>query len=263
MNLYGREMRAHRKSLLIWIAGIIVMLTIGMGEYTSMEESGNAMNALLADMPKALKALMGIGELDIGTPLGYYGVLFLYLLLMAAIHASMLGAAILSKEERDKTAEFLLAKPLSRRRLLVYKLLAALTNVVIFNVVMLVSSLLVVGAYGQGETTAPAIVFLLMGMLLVQVVFLTVGMAIAGAGRQPKRAVAFSASAMLLTFLLSMAIEISGHIDYLRFLTPFQYVDAAVVMDTGIEASYTLLSLGISALSLIILFVGYNRRDMK
>lgn len=262
MNLYGREMKAHRKSLLIWIAGIIAMLGAGMGKYTGMEESGEAMNALMADMPKALQAVMGVGELDIGSPIGYYGVLFLYLLLMAAIHASMLGAAIISKEERDKTAEFLLVKPLSRRRMLMYKLLAALTNVVVFNLVMLISSIVVVGSYAQGESYVQTLLSFMTGMLLVQLVFLTVGMAIAGAGRNPKRAVAYSAAVMLLTFLLSMVIKMSGHIDYLHVLTPFQYVDAAAVIDQGIGTEYVLLSLGISVLSLAILFIGYNRRDM-
>lgn len=263
MTLYRREMRAHLKSLLIWIAGIIAMLAAGMGKFTGMEESGNAMNELMADMPKALQAIMGVGELDIGTPIGYYGVLFLYLLLMAAIHASMLGAAIISKEERDKTAEFLLVKPLSRGRLLLCKLLAALTQVLVFNLVMLIGSILVIGSYTEGESSTGAVLSLMAGMLLVQLIFLTVGMAIAGAGRQPKRAVAYSAAVMLLSFLLSMAIKISGHIDFMGVLTPFYYVDAAAVIDQGIGAGYTLLSLGITAVALVVLFAGYNRRDMR
>ncbi|MDQ6418824.1 ABC transporter permease subunit [Paenibacillus sp. LHD-117] len=264
MNLFWREMKASRKSLIIWIVGIIAMVAGGMGKYAGMAESGDSINELMADLPKTLQAVFGVGDLDIATPIGYYGVLFLYLLLMGTIHASMLGANILSKEERDKTSEFLLVKPISRERMLAFKLLAALANVVVFNVVMSVSSLLVVDTYAaEGESVAGDIITLMIGMLFVQLVFLSIGFAIAGAGKKPKRAVAISSAVMLLTFLLSIAIEVSGKIDFLRFLTPFQYVDASEVLGSGLGIGYMLLSLGIFAVCLAIMFVGYKRRDIQ
>jgi ABC-2 type transport system permease protein len=262
MNLFWREMKASRKSLIIWVIGIIVMVAGGMAKYAGMAESGESMNQLMADLPKSLQAIFGIGELDISTPIGYYGVLFLYLLLMAAIHASMLGANMLSKEERDKTSEFLLVKPVSRGWLLGWKLGAAAVNVLVFNAVMLGSSVVVVGAYAEGQPVAGDIWPLTLGMLLVQLVFMSIGLAIAGAGRRPKRAVAISAAVMLLTYLLSMIIEVSGKLDALRFLTPFQYVDAAAVINRGLEAGFVCCGLLIVAACLVITFAGYKRRDI-
>ncbi|MBD2868154.1 ABC transporter permease subunit [Paenibacillus arenilitoris] len=264
MNLFRREMKASRKSLLIWIVGIIAMVAGGMGKYAGMAESGDSMNELMADLPKTLQAVFGVADLDISTPIGYYGVLFLYLLLMAAVHASMLGANILSKEERDKTSEFLLAKPISRDRLLTAKLLAGLVHLIVFNAAMWASSVLVVGQYAaEGESVAAPIAELMLGMLLVQFVFLSAGFAVAGAGGRPKRAVAISAGVMLLTFLLSVAVEVSGSIDFLRFLSPFQYADAAEVIESGLGLGFVLTGVAIAALCLFAAFVGYRRRDIQ
>ena len=83
---------------------------------------------------------------------GFYGIMFLYMAVMAAVHAVILGAGVIAEEERDKTSEFLYAKPVSRSRALTGKLLAGLTNLVVLNLVTLASSFVFVGFYGKGET---------------------------------------------------------------------------------------------------------------
>ena len=47
---------------------------------------------------------------------------------MATVHAAMLGADIISKEERDKTAEFLFVKPISRNKIIISKLLGSFSQ---------------------------------------------------------------------------------------------------------------------------------------
>ncbi|GKU77535.1 ABC transporter permease subunit [Paenibacillus sp. L3-i20] len=265
MNLFWREMKASRKSLLIWIVGIIAMVGGGMSKFTGLSQSGDAMNELMADMPKALQAIVGVNGLDISTPTGYYGILFLYLIVMAAVHASMLGANIIAKEERDKTSEFLLVKPISRTNMLLFKLLAAVVNVFIFSIVMFVSSIAFVGSFAEGGVTSVTgdIVPLTIGMLLVQLLFMSVGMALASSSRKPKRAVALSAGIMLLTFLLSIVIEISGGMTFMGYLTPFQYFKAASVIEDGFEPIYIVMSLFITVGALAFAYRSYNRRDIQ
>ena len=141
MNIFLKEMKSHRKSLIFWSIGVFLMVASGMVKYESLSSSGQPMNEMLAGMPKSMLALLGIGDFDISTATGYYGLLFIYLLLMATIHAAMLGATIIAKEERDKTSEFLFVKPVSRNRVITAKLLAAFVNILILNLVTFVSSL--------------------------------------------------------------------------------------------------------------------------
>ena len=114
MNIFKREMRANRKSLIIWCFGVLFIVGSGMGKYAALSNTGDSINELMAHMPSSLQAIMGIGSLDLATVDGYFGLLYLYLVIMASIHAAMLGATMISKEERDKTAEFLFVKPISR-----------------------------------------------------------------------------------------------------------------------------------------------------
>lgn len=265
MNLFWREMKASRKSLIIWVVGIVAMVGAGMGKFAGLSGSGEAMSALMSDLPEGLQAVMGLGGLDISTVTGYYGMLYLYLIIMGAVHASMLGANALAKEERDKTAEFLLVKPISRMKILLIKLAAVVMQTIIFNVVMTGSSIAFVAPYADGGASAVVgdIVRLMLGMLLVQLLFASVGMAIAASGRNPKRAGALSAGIMLLTFFLSVAIDLSGGIDALSFLTPYKYFAATDVLSDGLNPTYIALSIGIMLAAVAITITGYRRRDMR
>ena len=78
-------------------------------------------------------------------------MLFLYIAVMGAVHAVILGSELISKEERDKTSEFLYAKPVSRPTALTGKLLAGLTNLIVLNLVTLVSSFVVRRLLRQGR----------------------------------------------------------------------------------------------------------------
>ncbi|WP_028543747.1 ABC transporter permease subunit [Paenibacillus taiwanensis] len=266
MNIFRRELKATRKSLLIWCIGIIVMIISGMGKYEGMSVSatGQSMNELVANMPKSLQVILGIGTFDLSKASGYYGVLFLYLLMMATIHAAMLGASMISKEERDKTAEFLLVKPVSRSFVLTAKLLAALVNVMVVGLVMWISSVVIVNNYSHGEYVNGDIALMMAGMFILQLLFLMIGAMIAANSRHAKRAVSWSTAILLVTFMLALGIDLSGKLDLLAYVTPFKYFEAKNVMYGGGLSKVSVgLSVAIIGICSVLTYVGYNRRDLN
>ena len=215
-------------------------------------------------MPKSMQAIMGIGTFDLSKASGFYGMLFLYLVLMATIHAVMLGADIISKEERDKTAEFLFVKPISRNKIITSKLLAALVNILIFNIITLVSSIIIVGKYSKGEAVSADIVILMIGMFILQLIFMLIGTAIAAVSKNPKTATSISTAVLLITFILSIAIDINSKIENLKYLTPFKYYEAKNLMfGGGFQWSFVILSIIIISAMLRITYVFYKKRDMS
>lgn len=66
----------------------------------------------------------------------------------------MLGSGIISKEERDKTAEFLLVKPVSRAHIMTAKLLAALTLLAVFFLVTYASAYGILSYYTKDTSFA-------------------------------------------------------------------------------------------------------------
>lgn len=263
MNVYIREMKAHRKSLIIWCIGMIALIGSGMGKFAGFSSSGQSMNQLMAQMPKSLQAFLGVGSLDMSTASGFYGVLFLYIVLLATIHATMIGATIISKEERDKTVEFLFVKPLPRKKIIGIKLLAALSQVGILSTITWSASLIIVGRYSSGETINSDIGFTMIGMLILQVLFLVIGTAIAASTKKPGKAATLATGVLLVTFILSFAIDLSEKIEDLKYLTPFKYFEAKTVMDGGLELIFIGISLALIGVLAVSTFVFYDKRDLK
>ncbi|MGE7760305.1 ABC transporter permease subunit [Peribacillus sp. NPDC097895] len=264
MNIFLKEMKHHRKSLIFWSIGVFLMVTSGMTKYEAYSSSGQSINDLIADIPKSMRAVLGFSDLDLTKASGYYGMLFLYLLLMATIHAVMLGATIIAKEERDKTSEFLFVKPVSRSKVITTKLLAAFTNIVIFNLATFVSSIILLGKYSDGEAVNGEIAILMAAMLFLQVLFMVIGSALAAVKKKPKTAASVAAGILLLTYMLSIVIDLNENIEGLRYLTPFKYFEAENVMyGGGLDVIFVVISLILILTLLVVTYVFYKKRDLN
>ena len=140
MNIIRREIRANLISLLVWSVAGFILVASGMLKYETFKISNPTMEDISDMLPQAIRVIFGFGTFDLTTVSGYYGMMFLYFLLVGTIHAVMLGAVIISKEERDKTADFIFVKPLKRRRIVTFKLIAGLINLFVLNLIILFTS---------------------------------------------------------------------------------------------------------------------------
>ncbi|NLI21271.1 MAG: ABC transporter permease subunit [Clostridiales bacterium] len=262
MNVYRKEFRDHFRSLLLWGLGILFFIAASAGKYSAMAGDPAALG-IFTQMPLGLQAVFGVGRLDFTKAVGFYGVLYSYLTLMAAIHASMLGAVILSKEERDKTSEFLYVKPRSRESVLTAKLLAALTMVALLNLTTWACSAGMVRAFG--EQADGLILRLMAGLFLLQLLFLACGLAAAAVSTHPRAATGIAAGVMLSAYILSVAIEVNGGIDWLKILTPFAYFDAKRIVGGGEPLSllYVLLCVALTAGLTGWAYLRFPRRDVR
>ncbi|MDF2521784.1 MAG: transporter [Clostridia bacterium] len=263
MNIVLRELRANLKSIIIWSLCMIFLIYVGMVKYSGFAAAGEGVNELMAQMPEVLKNMLGMNEMDLTSVSGFYAIFYLYFMLIAGVHAVMLGAVIISKEERDKTADFLFVKPILRSRAVTAKLAAAFINIVVLNLVTLVSSIIFVGMFNEGEPINDQIVRLMLALFILQIIFLTLGASIAAIARNTKKAASVATTVLLTAFILSIAIDLNDKIDYLTFLTPFKYFNAGKVMREGsYEPVYLLLSAAIAAACTAVTYVVYKRRDL-
>jgi ABC-2 type transport system permease protein len=264
MNIFLRELKAYRKSLIIWSIVIFFMIVSSIGKFTAYAETGQSMNELLSQIPRSIKAVLGMGNFDLTKVSGFYGMLYLYLLLLAAVHASLLGANIISKEERDKTTEFLLVKPVSRTKIITAKFLASLFNIVVFNLVTLIFSITLMGKYAGGEDITGEICILMTGMFILQIIFLVIGTATASVSRQPRSAASITTAILLVTFILSSVININSKLENLKYITPFEYFRAEKLLNGGgFETVFLILSFLIIAVLVYVTYTFYKKRDLN
>ena len=264
MNIFIRELRAHRRSLIIWSLSLLALIVLSMNKFSAYSGSGQSMNEIVGKMPKSVQSLMGLGGFDLTTASGYYGVIFFYILILAAVHAVMLGAGIISKEERDKTSEFLFTKPTSRTQVITAKLWAALFNVFVLNIVSLLSSIAAVAAYTSGENFVGSIVKLDLGLLIVQAIFMYLGTGVAAISRRPRTAVSVASGILMAAFLADRIIDMSSSLEFLKYFTPFRYYEASKLMA---GKSFDPVSLLLSAVLIAglgyVTFRFYQKRDLR
>lgn len=263
MNIVMREMKANLRSLIFWSVGMVLMVLISMGKYAAMPISGQAINEFVSQIPKALQVVMGVGVFDLSKASGFYGVLYQYLLLIATIHSVMLGASMIAKEELDKTAEFLFTKPVSRARVLRFKLVAAFLNLVILNGVTLLSSILICNQVAGDEDLTGDILILMGGLFILQVLFLSLGAVLAAISKNPKTAQAMATVVLLITFLLAIFIDLNAKLEPLQYFTPFKYFEAQDLLNGGDgDPIFVTISLVLSTIFIGATFWGYQRRDL-
>lgn len=263
MNIVLRELRANLKSLTIWSVGMMFMIYAGMVKYSAFAGAGQDVNVLMGQIPDAIRKILGMNGLDLTTVSGFYAMFYVYFMLLVGIHAIMLGAVIISKEERDKTADFLFVKPIPRSKVITSKLIAALINIIILNLITWIASILFVGIYNKGEPVNDQIARLMLALFIVQLIFLAVGAGIGAFARNTKKSTSIATAVLLLAFTLSIAMDLSDKVDLLRFLTPFKYFGTTQIIKEGIfDPIYLVLSLVIVVGFTVATYVAYRKRDI-
>ncbi len=241
-----------------------LLVLSGMGKFTAYSTSGSAGSEVFDQLPNTMKVLLGLSGFEVTKISGFYAFLFPYIEITAAIHAGLIGSGIIAKEERDKTTEFLIAKPTSRITIITSKLLAALFNVVIINVVSMLTSFVIVPTFNTGEDITGEIIILHIIMFLVQLIFLTLGALLSASLRKSKSAGSLAANIILLAYVISKVTALVDYLNVLNIFSPFTYfsLDKAVNSNV-ISVPITMISLLLIAVFTTLTYFFYQKRDMN
>lgn len=262
-NVFKHEFWAHYKGLIGWSIGMILLITSSMAKFTTIQGSNSAAQ-LFSAFPKPFLVIFGISGFKLDTAIGYFGVTFLYIVIFAGIHAAMIGADVIAEEERDHTTEFLMTKPTTRNRVLNAKLWAAFLNILVLNLVTLVTSLLSVAYFDKGTSHLETVKVMCAGLLFLQLLFASVGALFAGIFKNPKLPTIAATGVVLGSYIISVVIGLNDKLDFLKYFTPFRYFDAKTIIDTGgLDLWYIALTFGLIIFFLATTYVVYNKRDLK
>ncbi|TFG82352.1 MAG: hypothetical protein E4G74_02810 [Erysipelotrichales bacterium] len=264
MNLFLHEMKAYWKFLLFWSIGIVAMIGGGMGKFTAIYGSSDAsFTDLFSKLPKAFIAMFGMSNLEITSLSGYYGVIHFYLVIMASIFAIILGAGILAKEERDKTAEFLMVKPVTRSWVLVQKLLAGLIYIVAFVAIDYLVSVLFISQIAPQENISRELTLMMGSLLLVMLAFYCVSFGLSGALKDNRKSSMIMISLMGASYIGSVVFDMVDNIEWLRPYIMFKYFPTdLIVKNLNLEPLYLGLALLWILVGLAMAFIRFPRRDL-
>jgi ABC-2 type transport system permease protein len=264
MNVFFRELKASWKGIIFWSIGTIILVWSGLVKYATINTTGQSITDLMKQFPRSVQVIFGISDFDLTKISGFFGVTFMYIALLATIHAILLGSGIIAKEERDKTSEFLLTKPTSRSKVITAKIFAGLVMLLIMNIVITISSLFFVNLYSNGESIVSEILLLMTGLLCLQLIFFFIGTAVASVVKKAKAASSIATGVLLFTFILTFLINMDERLDVFHYLTPFKYFDAKTIMADGHLSVFYLILAGVLVFASILLtYRAYQAKDLN
>lgn len=262
MNIFRRELRANLKSLVIWSIIVSIMIFMATAKFSAFASDPELLK-MLDSMPKAMLDALSMSAFNLTTLSGFYGVMFVYFGLIAAIAAAMWGSDIISKEERDKTVEFSLVLPVSRNRVITAKALAALVNCIALALITWGVSLVAVRSYQPDQAFYDFLALEMRAMGAIELIFLAIGLLLGCAMKQYKRASSVAVSIILLAYFISIATVMQEKLDFLKYFTPFKYFDAGELFRTGaMNSTYLVISAVVIVICLIAAYWTYNKRDL-
>jgi ABC-2 type transport system permease protein len=239
--IFTRELKSMRVYTLIWV----VVLVFSTG----------------ANLGGSAGSLSGSAGMDI---LDAFAQSFLNMMMMAGIFAMILGGLVVSREEDEKTIEFLLGHPVTRIEIALTKFGAFATLVLIFNVVLLAADLVFMeifktpAGYDRGAliglwASGMVLTYLFGAAGMIISVFQTKGGAVVGIG---------IGVPIVATVLAALGNTGTAMLSVLARLSPYRYLSIPGILQRG--GAEPLFILVFAALAVVLVggtLILYGRRE--
>lgn len=262
-NIVRQEFGMHVRSVAIWSAAMATLILVFVSLFSSFAVQAELMNEMMANFPPALLQAFGLGGVDLASVLGFFGFIFLFVQICLAIQAASYGFSLVSIEEREWTADFLLAKPVGRSQILTSKLLAALGGLLITDVVVWISSYAFINLF-KGEATydTRSLLVLLLSILPFQLFFLCVGLVVSLLVKRVRSVTPYAMALGFGMYVLSAFGDLLGE-SVLEKITPFQHFEPHyIVQHAAYDLPLFMVSVAVILISLVGSYVLYTRRDI-
>ena len=259
MNIIKREMKANIKPLIIWIAVISFIMFGASIEFASFQ-GDPGINEAMDQFKPMFDAMGAVG--DMTTAEGFLSMVSIYIYLPLVIYSGLLGSSIISKEEKDRTAEYLFTLPINRYKVIFSKMVVAFIYSFIINVSIIFTVFLSFGRYDVSDFFTGFMINLSIGVFLTQMIFLTIGMFLSASLRQYKKSGSILISILIGTYMLSMLVGIVEKAEFLKYIIPFQYFPIADMAEGNFELIYIIITTIIVVTTTYGTFYFYKRRDL-
>lgn len=261
MNMYLHELKAYKKSTIIWTCSLVALMVFFLSIFPGVAREGEEFNKLIMSYPEAVRKAFGL-IMDLTSFLGYYSYVFQYVILCGAIQAMNLGTSIISKEVRQKTADFLLTKPVKRSEIVTSKLMAVLTALVITNIICTTLGAIVGNMVKVQDFSMRIFILISLTLFFIQLIFMALGVVISVTAAKIKSVLAVSVGTVFGFFILNMFSSIIGD-DALRYVTPFRYFDTAyIIKNSGYEFQFLVISAVFVVMAIAASYIIYTKKDI-
>ena len=261
MTLVKHELKQGWKALAVWTAAIGFFVVVCVFMFPEMKWEMEGISKIFSAMG-AFTAAFGMDRLNFGTLIGFYAIECGNILgIGGAFFAALLGINMLMKEEKDRTAEFLMSHPVSRVRLITEKLGAVSVQLLIMNVVvfgMSAGSMLLVGEVIPWKE----VLLLHLAYVLVQVELTGICFGISAFLRRGGLGIGMGIATV--SYFLNLIANLSDQAAFLKYITPFGYAEGADIVANGcLNWKMVLPGMALTAVGIGAAYWKYTRKDIQ
>lgn len=267
-NIYTKELKRYRNSFIGWSISIIVFILLGMAFYPLLMQ-GDMLKQITAffENPYMKNIMTAFGtSLDMMTNvLGFYSTRnAMFIMLLGSFYSILLAGKILAREEREKTAEFLLTKPVTRLEVVRSKLAVYLTYLLLLNIVMLIIGFISLEIFkGDSQYSLEAFFILWFYSFLLMLTFGAIGLFLSLLIKRGRPITNLSIGIIVGGYFIDVLSRVTLSADKIGYLSPFKFVDARVLRSDYSLADWRVIYfLGISLVLITLTFVLYNKKDI-
>jgi ABC-2 type transport system permease protein len=262
-TIFLHEFRSRLKSIIYWSIALVAMILIFLSIFPTFAAQAAIINKALSNFPPALLAAFGMNQADLSTVLGYFSFIFLFTQLCIAIQAGNYGFGLVSIEETELTADFLVSKPVSRAQILTAKLLAAFTSLVVTDIVVWVTTVAGLMLFNGGQKyDSRTVVLLSLSLIVFQLFFMSLGLVISLLVKRIRSVTPYSLGLGFGMYVLSAFSGLEG-VSVLELLTAFKHFDPNyIIQHAAFDTPLVLLDVAVIVVSLVLSYWLYLRRDI-
>jgi ABC-2 type transport system permease protein len=267
-NIYRMELKRYRGSTIAWCISIGALIVMGMAFFPVLQDE-NIMQQMAAffenGLMKNMMAAFGASLDNLTNVLGFYTTRnSMFILLLGSFFSIMLAGKILAREEPDKTAEFLLSKPVTRIEVFGSKLAAYLTYLLLLNAATVLVGFLSIELFrGESEYRISAFLTHSLYSFLLMLTFGAIGIFLSLLIKRGRPTTGISIGIVVGGYFFDSLSRITPSADKFGYISPFKFVDSGVMRpDYGLDWWRVLYFVSLSLLLFGLTLWKYRKKDI-
>lgn len=261
------ELKSRKTAIFWWTLSAVAIASLILLIYPPLKHQADQFNKVINQLPDGIRQLKagGSGKVDVANPVDFLNSQLYYITLpiLFIILTITRGSALLGRDERDHTLELLLARPLSRGRLLLGKALAGVLETFVVAAVSTLATIVLAKVVGMdiavGRVAATGLYTWLFCLNFGAIAF-----ALSATSRVTKGA--STAIAVLLSFGSYLLVSLSGLnqtiADAAKFL-PYHFFTPEKILRGQHVTSLNIYLVAILVATIVIAYTGFRHRDIE
>lgn len=262
--MFKRELKINLKSFVIWTSILIGLFLVVFLVYPSIINSANI--KMIDEMMKIFpEEMLKAFNMDLSTIDSAFGWLktegFVFVLLITGIYSGILGSNILLKEESDKTIEYLNSVPVTRKNIVLNKILCGLFYIILMIVIIGIFNF--IGLSLSGEFDRKSYILLSITPLFSSIVIFAICLFLSTFTHKTKKTLGISLGIVFVSYFLNVISEIGESTEFLKYISIFTLADIRnVILNVSINPILVVLAICITVIFMILTMICYEKKEL-